>query len=143
MGNIAAEVNVTKKDIENGCREDPTMCMVALAMRRIVLPSCAVNVAGDNNGHYDLDYNEAVVRKGKDEQVIKLPIKVGDKIIYWDDGKETEPFKFKVKLPEWCLRSSVVKATLSKSTPKTTKKKATQPPASKSGKTKAKKASAR
>lgn len=79
-------VVVTAKDIENGVREEPSKCPIALAASRQL--GTAVMWA-------------RILEDRTKDRFARVPDRVRDWITRFDRGDRVQPIRFKVKMGEW------------------------------------------
>ncbi len=82
---LGTKIEVTEKDISNGCKSSPGYCPIALAVNRQLKINSRVGAA-------NLSYGDGYA---------KLPISAQQFIIRFDRNKIVEPFKFRIKLKRY------------------------------------------
>lgn len=95
------EIKVLQKHIKNGCPKSSNKCPVALAFlhnkEAEVISVCVYPKY--TRGYKRISYWEATVCiQGQSPKAIRLPKRVGQKIIHYDRTGELDPFTFKVDL---------------------------------------------
>lgn len=87
------KVTVTKRDIQRGKTEEPKLCPIALAIKRVVPPR--VTKVWEGVMRECVDWDGAFV-----EALSDLPQKATKFIDRFDDEEQVKPFSFVLKLPQ-------------------------------------------
>ena len=90
-------IHVTQDDIASGCRFDPQLCPIALALSRAGLYHFGVFGAA-----FLLEAND------RDPTLFRLPKWLSDWIASFDAGRPVQPVKFDIDLPQPADHSCVV-----------------------------------
>lgn len=97
-------VVVTQEDIEQGEKCDCEGCMIAIAVRRLLMLDLTIEVAPDVRMVHLMPHSIDI-----DNVTISLPEDAAQLAMLWDNEQEVAPFTFPLDIPDELLRQDVAR----------------------------------